>query len=176
MIRRSDDAVCDPYHTHGGDEKHGSSGLASKSMATIWWLGPQNYCIGLLVWTSKPNGRRFINLRLKTDEQMKMIWGHASTSDGLLHREASLVRVSQFCIKIGEGATMSGARDIITEVTWKWSKRQSVRLRRFSTPLYVLIFLLAHLFAVEVRTNYPSLDLIFLLDHRGILLFCFYYK
>jgi hypothetical protein len=30
--------------------------------------------------------------------------------------------------------------------------------------------------AVEVGPNYPSLDVIFLLTHRGILVFCFYYK
>jgi hypothetical protein len=30
--------------------------------------------------------------------------------------------------------------------------------------------------AVGVGPNYPSLDIIFLLAHRGILVFCFYYK
>jgi hypothetical protein len=30
--------------------------------------------------------------------------------------------------------------------------------------------------AVEVRPNYHSLDVIFLLVHRGILVFCFRYK
>jgi hypothetical protein len=30
--------------------------------------------------------------------------------------------------------------------------------------------------AVEVRPNYPSLDAIFLLAHRGILVFSFHYK
>jgi hypothetical protein len=29
---------------------------------------------------------------------------------------------------------------------------------------------------VEVRPNYPSLDIIFLLGHRGILVFCFHYR
>jgi hypothetical protein len=29
---------------------------------------------------------------------------------------------------------------------------------------------------VEVRPNYPSLDVIFLLAHRGILVFCFHYN
>jgi hypothetical protein len=29
---------------------------------------------------------------------------------------------------------------------------------------------------VEVRSNYSSLDVIFLLAHRGILVFCFHYK
>jgi hypothetical protein len=30
--------------------------------------------------------------------------------------------------------------------------------------------------AVDVGPNYPSLDVIFLLVHRGILVFCFHYK
>jgi hypothetical protein len=30
--------------------------------------------------------------------------------------------------------------------------------------------------AVEVGSNYPSLDVIFLLAHRDILVFCFHYK
>jgi hypothetical protein len=30
--------------------------------------------------------------------------------------------------------------------------------------------------AVEVRPNYPLLDVIFLFSHRGILVFCFHYK
>jgi hypothetical protein len=30
--------------------------------------------------------------------------------------------------------------------------------------------------AVEVGPNYPSLDVIFLLAHEGILVFCFHYK
>jgi hypothetical protein len=33
-------------------------------------------------------------LRLKTDERMKMVWGHALTSGGLLRSEASRARVS----------------------------------------------------------------------------------
>jgi hypothetical protein len=30
--------------------------------------------------------------------------------------------------------------------------------------------------AIEVRPNYPSLDVFLLLAHRGILVFCFHYK
>jgi hypothetical protein len=57
--------VCNPHHTHGGDEKHGFSGLASKPVATVcqWfglktivtvsWFGPQN------------QGRWFADLGLK---------------------------------------------------------------------------------------------------------------
>jgi hypothetical protein len=41
------------------------------------------------------------------------------TSDGLLCREVSRARVSQFCLKTGEGMMAGGARGIITEVAWK---------------------------------------------------------
>jgi hypothetical protein len=56
-------------------------------------------------------------LRLKTDEWMKTVCGHASTSGGLLYREASWGRVFQFCLKTGGGVMTSGARGIIVEVT-----------------------------------------------------------
>jgi hypothetical protein len=42
--------------------------------------------------------------------------GHASRSSGLLGTEASLVRVYQSGIKTGGCATVSGARDTITEI------------------------------------------------------------
>jgi hypothetical protein len=54
MIRRSGDTVCDSHHTHGGDEKHGFSGLASKlvvivcqwfclkTTVMVFWFGCQN--------------------------------------------------------------------------------------------------------------------------------------
>jgi hypothetical protein len=42
--------------------------------------------------------------------------GHASRSSGLLHVEASLVRVSQSSLKAGRGTTAGGARGTITEV------------------------------------------------------------
>jgi hypothetical protein len=105
----------------------------SKSRSTVWWFGPQNHDGSFLVCASKPSGRRFVGLRLKTDERMKTVWGHASTSGGLLHRDASQARVSQFYLKTGEGATVGGARGIIVKVAWKWSTKWSVqwcRVRR----------------------------------------------
>jgi hypothetical protein len=54
MIGRSGDAVCNPHHTRGRDEKRGFFGLVSKPVATVcqWfglkttmtisWFGPQN--------------------------------------------------------------------------------------------------------------------------------------
>jgi hypothetical protein len=72
-----------------------------------------------LVWASKLGGRRFVGLHLKTDEQMKTVFGHASTFGVLLHHKASRARVSQFYLKTGEGAMMGGAYGIIAEVAWK---------------------------------------------------------
>jgi hypothetical protein len=43
--------------------------------------------------------------------------GHASRSSGLLGLEASLARVFQSGLKTGGGATTSGTRDTIAEVT-----------------------------------------------------------
>ena len=113
-IGRSDDAVCDPHHTHGGDEEHGFRGLASKPVASVWWFGPQNHCDGFLVWASKPRReRRFVGLRLKTDGWMKTVWRHASISGGLLRSEVSRARVSQFGVKTGSGVAADGAHGII---------------------------------------------------------------
>jgi hypothetical protein len=45
--------------------------------------------------------------------------GHMLRSSGLLRLEASPTRISQFCLKAGEGAMTGGARGIIAEVAWK---------------------------------------------------------
>jgi hypothetical protein len=79
------------------------------------------------------------------------------TSNGLLHREVSRVRVSQFCLKIGRGAMAGGARDISQRL-----HRSEVKDSRFDG---------VRCSAVEVEPNYPSLDVIFLLAHRDILVF-----
>jgi hypothetical protein len=42
--------------------------------------------------------------------------GHASRSSGLLQREVSLARISQFGLKTGGGMTTCGARGIIADV------------------------------------------------------------
>jgi hypothetical protein len=42
--------------------------------------------------------------------------GHASRSNGLLHVETSLARVSQSALKTGRCVMVDGARDTITEV------------------------------------------------------------
>jgi hypothetical protein len=149
-IGRLGDAVCD-HHTCGGDEKHGFSSLASKSVVlvcqwfdlktnvTVYWFGSQNQRwrfgdLGIKI-TDTVSWFRLQNQVgggwcLKADEQMNTVWGHMSTSSGLLHREARQARASEFWLKTGEGVTTGGAHGIIAEVTWKWSKRWSLRWRQ----------------------------------------------
>jgi hypothetical protein len=57
--------VCDPHRTCGGDKKHGFSGLASKSVATVCqWFGLKTTAI--VSWSGPQNqGRRFGDLGLK---------------------------------------------------------------------------------------------------------------
>jgi hypothetical protein len=88
-----------------------------------------------------------------------MVWGHVSTSDSLLRQKVNRPRVFQFCLKTDKGEMVSGARDIIAEVTWMWNKRWSVRWHRYDI--------------VEVEPNYPTLNVIFVLAHRGIVVFSF---
>jgi hypothetical protein len=84
------------------------------------------------------------------------------TSGDLLHREASWARVSQFCHKTDEGATVGGAR----ASSWR-SHGSEAKDDRFDG---------VGCGVVKVAPNYPSLDVIFILAHRGILVFCFCYK
>jgi hypothetical protein len=94
---------------------------ASKPVGAVWWFVPQNHHNSFLVLALKPSGSKFVCLHLQTDEQMKMVWGHTLTSGGLLCHEGSQARVSQFCLKIGEGVIAGGALGIIMKVAWKWS-------------------------------------------------------
>jgi hypothetical protein len=43
----------------------------SKPRSTVWWFGLQNHHNSFFLWASKPSGRRFVGLRLNTNEQMK---------------------------------------------------------------------------------------------------------
>jgi hypothetical protein len=135
---------------------------ASKPRSTVWWFGSQNHHDSFLVWASKLSGRRFVGLHRKTNERMKTVWEHALTSGGLLRCEASRTRVSQFCLTTGGGAMAGGARTIIAEVAWKWSKIRSVWWRQ-----------VWHSGSQDQTT---SLDIIFSSAHRGILVICFCYK
>jgi hypothetical protein len=70
---------------------------------TVSWFGLQNQAgYGLLVASKN---------RWEGDGM-----GHTSRSSGLLHVEASQVRVSLSDLKTGEGATAGGACGIITEI------------------------------------------------------------
>jgi hypothetical protein len=74
----------------------------------ISWFGPQNH-VGFGLSVAQQNRRREVGA------------GHALRSSSLLHVEASLARVSQCCLKTGEGATVGGACGTIAEVASKAS-------------------------------------------------------
>jgi hypothetical protein len=79
------------------------------------------------------------------------------TSGGLLRRGASRARVYQFCLK------MVKERGRVVHVTSSQRSRESeAKDGRFDD---------VGCDAVEVRPNYPSLVVIFLLAHMGILVF-----
>jgi hypothetical protein len=72
-IRRSVDAICDPHCTCGEDEKRGLLGLGLKTSGNdlvIWVAKSPRWFLSLSL---KTKGRRFVDLRLKTDEQMKTV-------------------------------------------------------------------------------------------------------
>jgi hypothetical protein len=75
---------------------------------TISWFGPQNQAVFALL-VAPQNRQREVGMR------------HASRSSGLLHVEASLVRVFQSGVETGGGATTDGARGTIAEVASKAS-------------------------------------------------------
>jgi hypothetical protein len=82
-----------------------------------------------------------------------------STSGGLLHHEASWVRVSSFTSKLAE------ERQQVVHVALSWRSHGSeAKDGRFDG---------VRCNALEVGSNYASLDIIFFLAHRGILVFCF---
>jgi hypothetical protein len=76
MIKRSDDVVCGLHHAQGYEE-HGFPSLASKPVATVPVVWPQNHSLGfsclglktdscgLVIWPTK-SPRRFLGLGLKT--------------------------------------------------------------------------------------------------------------
>jgi hypothetical protein len=77
--------------------------LGLKITATISSFGPQNHA-GFSLSVAPQNRWREVGS------------GHVSISSGLLHVEASRVRVFQSAIKTGGGAAADGARGTITEV------------------------------------------------------------
>jgi hypothetical protein len=81
--------------------------------------------------------------------------GHAPRSGGLFRLEASRARVSQSSLKTGGG---------VAQMVHVASSQNGTKDRRFDG---------VGCGAVEVRPIYPSLVVIFLLAHRGILVFWF---
>jgi hypothetical protein len=77
--------------------------LGPKITATVYWFRPQNQA-GFDLSVVPQNQRREVSV------------GHASRSSGLLHMEASRVRVSQFGLKTDGGVTTGGARGTIAKV------------------------------------------------------------
>jgi hypothetical protein len=77
--------------------------LGRKITVTVSWFGPQNQ-VGFVLSIVPQNRRREVSME------------HASRSSGLLHVEASLVRVFQSGLKTRGGATTGGARGTIVEV------------------------------------------------------------
>jgi hypothetical protein len=84
-------------------DSYGFGDLGLKITATVSWFRPQNYA-GFSLSVAPQNQWREIGV------------GHASRFSGLLHMETSLVRVSQYSLKIGRGATAGGARGTIFNV------------------------------------------------------------
>jgi hypothetical protein len=69
VIGRSSDAKIDGFSWFGfKTDGMNFSVYASKSAATVWWFGPQNYSNGFLVRASKSNGSRFIGCATKPIE------------------------------------------------------------------------------------------------------------
>jgi hypothetical protein len=103
--------LVEPQNQGGGgfsglDLKTGNFGLVYlglKITATVSWFEPRNQ-VGFGLSVAPQNRRREVDA------------GHASRSSGLLHVEASLVRVSQSGLKTDGCATVGGARSTITEV------------------------------------------------------------
>jgi hypothetical protein len=73
MIRRAGDTVCDPHRTCGGDEKHEfpSLGLKIDGGGLVIWVSKSSR--RFLVLGLQTKRRRFVNLRLKIDEQIKTV-------------------------------------------------------------------------------------------------------
>jgi hypothetical protein len=65
---------------------------------TVSWFGPQNQ-VGFDLSVASQNRRREVDA------------GHALRSSGLLHVNASLIRVSQSSLNIDGGATTGDARE-----------------------------------------------------------------
>jgi hypothetical protein len=103
-----------------------SPGLASKPVARVSRFGAQNCQLQLgdlglkitttISWFGAQNQAGFGLLVAAQNRWREHDAGHALRYDGLFCLKASYARVFQSGLKTGVGATVSGARGIITEV------------------------------------------------------------
>jgi hypothetical protein len=173
--------MCGLHHAQGNEE-HGflglaskprssvSPNLASKPVATVLLVWPQNHSCGfpglglkpgncgLVIWAIK-SARRFLGLGLKTKWVMvcrllhktdggdEYGMGHVSRCNGLLRLEATQARVSQSSIKTGGDATW------MVHVASSWrlcgDKAEDERVNvtgciGFFYPNFVVFVVLAH--------------------------------
>jgi hypothetical protein len=176
MIRRLGDVVCDPHHTRGGDEKRGFSGLASKSVAMVcqwfdlkitatvswfvpqnqgWWFGDLGLKISATVSWFAPQNQVGGDLLVCASKPMS---GWRRCEDTCQHPVTCFV-VKQvglgfpsFALKLVEEW-----RRVVHVASSQRSRESEANDGRFSG---------VGCGVVEVRQNYPSLVVIFLLAHR----------
>jgi hypothetical protein len=151
----------------------GFGDLSLKITAIVSWLWPQNWCLQfgdlgpkittIVSWFEPQNHVGYgllVALQNRWEDEDGV--GHASGSSGLLRLEASQARVSQSCLEIGGGAAW-----MVHVTSSRRSRGSEAKDGRFDG---------VGCGAVHVRPNYPDLAVILFLAHRGILVFCFYYK
>jgi hypothetical protein len=193
-IERLGDTVCSLQHAQG-DEEHVflglaskpksavSPGLASKPVATILVVWHQNHSLGfpglglktrgygLVIWPTK-SSRQFLCLGLKTkwEEICQFVPQIQCADEDGVRTRIDIRWLASSGSKSGRGF-LSLASKLVKErrrVVHVTSSRRSCGCEekdgRFDG---------ADCDTVEVRPNYPSFDVIFLLAHRGILVFSF---
>jgi hypothetical protein len=134
---------------------------ASKPRSMVWWFWPQNHRDSFLIWTSKPRE----GMSVCASKQMS---GWTRCDGTRLHPAACFVAKQV-------GARFPIFASKLTKEQWQVvhvassqrSRESEVKDSRFDGVEYD---------TVEFRPNYPSLDAIFLLAHKGILVFCFHDK
>jgi hypothetical protein len=133
-----------------------------KTTATVWWFGTQNHYDSFLVWTSKRMGGR---LSVCASKPMSG-WGWCE--DTRRHPVACF-----FTKQVGLGFPSFASK--LAKVQWRMVHVASSR-RSCGSEAKDGRFDGVGCGAAKVGPNYPSLVIVFFLDHRGILVFCFCYK
>jgi hypothetical protein len=185
MIGRSGDTMCNLHHTRRWDEKREVFDLASKPVAMVcWWYGHKTTV--MVSWFGPQNqGRWFGDLGLKITVTISWFGPQNQVRGGLSVCASKLMSgwrrcedtrqhpVTCFIMKqVGLGfpsfaSKLVKERQRVVHVASSWRLHESEgKDDRFDG---------VGCDAVEVGPNYPSLDVIFLLAHRGILVF-FCYK